>query len=238
MYLGNLFEEKRREVLEELITAYPLGALTTVRPHGVEVDHVPFQLYPGIGPCGTLRCHVARSNPLWQSLSADEELLVVFQGPNAYISPSWSPGRQRHGKVAPSWNYAVVHAYGFARPVEDREWLKAYLDDLATAQEAHRPNPWTLSGAPTEFVDQHLKHIVGIEVRLTRMVGKWFVSQQRSPSDRAGVIEGLLEEQTDAARAVARMVESHAPQPVARVRNDDTPSTARGRPLAEEKPKP
>lgn len=119
MYLRSLFEETRREVLEELIATYPLGAVTSVQPHGVEVDHLPFQFYPEIGSHGALRCHVARSNSLWQSVSADEEVLVVFQGPNAYISPSWSPGRQRHGKVAPSWNYAVVHAHGFARPVED-----------------------------------------------------------------------------------------------------------------------
>lgn len=102
MYLRNLFEEKRREILEELVAAHPLGALTTIRPHGIEVDHLPFRLHPDRGPCGTLECHVARRNTLWQATSADEEVLVVFQGPNAYISPSWSPGRQRHGKKRPS----------------------------------------------------------------------------------------------------------------------------------------
>lgn len=227
MYLRNLFEEKRREVLEALIADNPLGAVTIAGPQGVEVDHLPFRLYPHLGPGGTLKCHVARSNPLWQSLSADQELLVVFQGPNAYISPSWNPGRERHGKVAPSWNYAVVHAYGYARAIEDQEWLKAHLDDLAAAHEAHRSNPWRLAEAPTDFVGQLLAHIVGIEIELTRMVGKWFVSQQRSTSDRAGVIEGLLNEQTDAARAVARMVESHAPLP--RVLQDDKPSEEEAR---------
>lgn len=232
MYLRSLFEEKRREVLEALIADNPLGAVTTVRPHGIEVDHVPCQLYPQLGPYGTLKCHVARNNSLWQSLSTDRELLVVFQGPNAYISPSWSPGRERHSKVAPSWNYAVVHAYGFGRAVEDQEWLKAHFDDLAAAHETHRSNPWCLAEAPTDFVDQLLRHIVGIEVELTHMVGKWFVSQQRSPSDRAGVIEGLLQEQTDAARAVAQMVESHAPLPVTRGQEGDKPPEARVGPPA------
>jgi transcriptional regulator len=224
VYLRSLFEEKRREVLEELIASYPLGAVAAARRHAVEVDHLPFQFYPDAGSCGALRCHVARANPLWQSLSSDEELLIVFQGPNHYISPSWSPGRERHGKVAPSWNYAVVHAHGFARPVEDREWLKAHLEDLAATHEAHRPRPWTLSEAPTEFIDQLLKHIVGIEITLTRLVGKWFVSQQRSHSDRAGVVEGLRQEPTDAATAVARMIESHAPQAVVPGRSDDVPA--------------
>ncbi len=228
MYLRTLFEEKRREVLEDLIATHPLGAVTTIRPHGVEVDHLPFRLYPDADSCGVLRCHVARGNTLWQSISADEEVLVVFQGPNAYISPSWSPGRRRHGKTAPSWNYAVVHAYGIAHPVEDQEWLKTHLEDLAAMQEAHRPEPWKLSEAPPEFVDQLLNHIVGIEIRLTRMVGKWFVSQQRSPSDRTGVVEGLRQEQTDAARAVARMIESHAPRSAPELSDDASNGTRSG----------
>lgn len=212
MYLRDLFEESRPEVLARLVAGYPLGAIATVSSGVVDIEHLPFLYHPSIAPCGTLCCHVGRGNPLWQSLPADREVLIVFQGPSTYISPSWSPGRSRHGKVAPSWNYAVVHAHGVPRVIHEHEWLRAHLEQLTASQEAHRPNAWALSEPPGDFIAQLLNHIVGIEFRLTRMVGKWFVSQQRSPADRAGVIEGLLRENTDAARSIAEMIESHAPQ--------------------------
>jgi transcriptional regulator len=138
---------------------------------------------------------------------------MVFQGPNAYISPTWMPGRKRHGKVAPSWNYAVVHAYGNAQIVADATWLKQHLRDLVTPQERHRSDGWSLDEAPEEFVAQLLNHIVGIEIKVERLIGKWFVGQQRSPSDREGVMTGLLQEQTEATSAIAAMMRAYAPVP-------------------------
>jgi transcriptional regulator len=211
MYVQSLFAEQRSEVVDAFIADHPLGALVTSRTTGVEVDHLPCSMHPSIGIEGTLRCHAARGNPLWQSLRENGEVLVVFQSPSAYISPSWMPGRKRHGKVAPSWNYAAVHVYGAARIVEDAEWLKQHLRDLSAPQESNRSDAWSVDEAPPEFIAQLLPSIVGIEITIARKVGKWFVGQQRSSSDREGVVAGLLQENTDAAAAIAAMMKAYAP---------------------------
>jgi transcriptional regulator len=194
-----------------LIAANPLGAIITTRSDGIEIDHFPFSVHPEIGTQGTLRCHSARGNPLWNALLDNGNVTVVFQSPNAYISPTWMPGRKRHGKVAPSWNYAAVHAYGAARIVQDHDWLKQHLHDLSAPQETKREDAWSLAEAPTEFVNGLLDYIVGIEITVERLVGKWFVGQQRSPSEREGVVAGLLQEGTDAASTVANMMTAYAP---------------------------
>jgi transcriptional regulator len=204
MYVQTLFEEQRPEALFGLIAANPLGAIVTTRSDGIEVDHLPFSVHPDVGTQGTLRCHSARGNPIWKALLDNGNVTVIFQSPNAYVSPTWMPGRKRHGKVAPSWNYAAVHAYGQARIVQDRDWLKQHLHDLSD-------DAWSLAEAPPEFVNGLLDYIVGIEITVERLVGKWFVGQQRSPSDREGVIAGLLAEETDAATAVAVMMKGYAP---------------------------
>jgi transcriptional regulator len=212
MYVQPIFEEQRSETLFGLIAANPLGAIVTTRGDGIEVDHLPFSVHPEIGTQGTLRCHSARGNPIWNALLDNGNVTVVFQSPNAYISPTWMPGRKRHGKVAPSWNYAAVHVYGQARIVQDHDWLKQHLHDLSAPQEVKRDDAWSLAEAPPEFVNGLLDYIVGIEITVERLVGKWFVGQQRSPSDREGVITGLLAEKTDAATAVAEMMKSRAPK--------------------------
>ena len=211
MYVQDLFAEHRQAELFALIAQHPLGAVVTTRSSGVEVDHLPCSTHPEIGAQGTIRCHVARGNPLWRALIENNSVMIVFQGPNAYISPTWMPGRKRHGKVAPSWNYAVVHAYGSARVIEDAAWLRKHLRDLSAPQEAHRSDRWSLDEAPEEFVAQLLNYIVGIEITVERLVGKWFVGQQRSPSDREGVMSGLLQESTEAATAIAAMMRAYAP---------------------------
>jgi transcriptional regulator len=211
MYVQSLFDEQRTEVLHDFIAKHRLGSIITTRPTGIEIDHLPFTVHPEAGTYGAIRCHCTRSNPIWSAISAEGKVVVVFQGPHAYISPAWMPGRKRHRKVAPSWNYAAVHAYCVARPVEDREWLRQQLRDLALSQERLRSEPWTLEEPPPEFVEQLLDHIVGIEMTVERLVGKWFVGQQRSPSDREGVVAGLMQEGTDAATAVASMMKAYAP---------------------------
>jgi transcriptional regulator len=212
MYVQSLFEEHRADALFGLIAANPLGAIITTRPSSIEVDHLPCSVHPEIGTHGTLRCHSARGNPIWKALLDNSNVTVVFQSPNAYISPNWMPGRKRHGKVAPSWNYAAVHAYGHARIVQDHDWLKQHLHDLSAPQEAKRDDAWSLAEAPPEFVNGLLDYVVGIEITVERLVGKWFVGQQRSPSDREGVVLGLLAEKTDAATAVAEMMIGYAPR--------------------------
>jgi transcriptional regulator len=211
MYVQELFTERRPEALQAFIAEYPLGAMITQQLSGVEIDHLPMVFRPVEGTQGVLQCHVASGNPLIAGVEANAGVVAVFQSPNAYISPSWMPGRKRHGKVAPSWNYAAVHVYGQARVIRDESWLKVQLKALSAPQEAHRDEPWTLDEPPADFTTQLLQYIVGVEITIERIVGKRFVGQQRSPSDRAGVVEGLRAENTDATRAIAAMMEAYAP---------------------------
>ena len=200
MYTPAHFEETRPEVLHALIAAHPLGTLVTHGSAGLDANHIPFEFDPTAdaganAPLGTLRAHVARANPVWRDFSADIEPLVIFQGPQAYITPTWySETKPASGRVVPTWNYCVVHAHGRLRVRDDREWLRAQVDRLVRRHEEARPNPWHVSDAPSDFVEKQLAAIVGIEVVISRFVGKWKVSQNRSVGDRAGVVAGLSRE--------------------------------------------
>lgn len=204
MYLPKHFEETRVEVLHELVRAHPLGALVTRGAGGLQANHVPFEIDPAPAPFGTLRGHVARANPVWRDGAGDA--LVIFQGPQAYVSPSWYPSKQAGGKVVPTWNYAVVHAYGILRAIDDAEWLRAFVTRLTDRHEAARAERWRVTDAPADYVDTLLGAIVGIELAVTRLEGKWKVSQNRPAQDREGVVQGLLEDGGDAARAMAGMI--------------------------------
>jgi transcriptional regulator len=192
MYLPAHFEEKRPEVLHALIRAEPLGLLVTQGDAGLQANSVPFVLDadPAGGP-GILRAHVARANPLWRESRSGSESLVVFQGPQAYISPSFYPSKALHGKVVPTWNYIMVQARGTLRAVEDAAWLHAFVTRLTDRHEAPRAKPWAVNDAPADYIETMLGAIVGIEIVLTALVGKWKVSQNRSAADRAGVAHGL-----------------------------------------------
>ncbi len=192
MYLPTAFAEDRLEVKHGLIRAYPLGML--VLPGAAPTaDLVPFALYPdeGEGGLGVLRAHLARANPAWQALAAGGECLVVFQGPEAYVSPSWYASKAVSHKVVPTWNYAMVQVRGRARVVEDAAWLRRLLGDLTAMQENGLPEPWAVSDAPADFVDGLLKAIIGIELPIASISGKWKVSQNRSTADAQGVAAGL-----------------------------------------------
>jgi transcriptional regulator len=191
MYLPPHFEEQRPEELRRLMLAHPLGELITFGPRGLSADHVPMEFDPEPQPLGTLRCHVARANPLWREHQQEVEVLVVFQGPSAYVSPSWYPSKQETGKVVPTYNYAVVHAYGSLRVVDDPVWLRAQVDRLTQRHEAVLPKPWSIADAPEDYIQSMLRAIVGIEIEVTRLSGKWKISQNRSLADRAGVARGL-----------------------------------------------
>lgn len=206
MYLPKHFEETRVETLHELIRTHPLGALVALGPGGLDANHVPFEVDPGPAPFGTLRAHVARANPVWKE-AAGAEVLVLFQGPEIYISPSWYPTKQETARVVPTWNYAVVHAHGRLRAVEDRDWLRAFVTRLTDRHEEGRPDPWKVTDAPADYVEAMLGGIVGLEIPLTRLVGKWKVSQNRPASDQAGVVEGLSRASDPAAVAMARLVQ-------------------------------
>ncbi len=193
MYLPRHFEEKRPEVLHTLLRTHPLGLLVTLNVAGeLQANSVPFVLDadPAGGP-GILRAHVARANPLWREAAGTSESLVVFQGPQAYISPSFYPAKVEHGKVVPTWNYVMVQARGRLRAIEDAAWLHAFVTRLTDRHEAPRATPWAVSDAPADYIETMLGAIVGIEIALSTLTGKWKVSQNRSAADRAGVMQGL-----------------------------------------------
>ena len=207
MYMPKHFEETRIDVLHALIRDHPLGMLVTMTAGGLVANHVPFEIVEQ-GPLGVLRCHVARANPVWKETSKDVDALVVFGGPDAYISPAWYPTKRESGKVVPTWNYVVVHAYGRPAIVEDRDWLLGLVSRLTARHERDRPDPWQVSDAPADFVDQMLRMIVGIEIPIARIAGKWKVSQNRSERERAGAAEGLVREHGDVAAVMAELVRS------------------------------
>jgi transcriptional regulator len=193
MYLPSQFEETRAEVIRELVRNHPLGALVTSGPEGLTANHIPFIFDPEPAPFGTLRAHVARANPVWREIAADVEPLVIFQGAQNYITPSWYATKKESGKVVPTYNYMVVHAHGVMRAMDDVAWLRDFVGRLTNKFESPRDQPWAVTDAPENFIAAQLRAIVGIEIQLTRLVGKWKVSQNRNEIDREGVVTGLRE---------------------------------------------
>lgn len=209
MYLPEHFAETDPRVLHALIDAHPLGAWVTLGAGGLLVNHIPFLLDADRGQYGTLVGHVARANPVWRSFSTTVESVIVFQGAETYVTPSWYPSKRAHGKVVPTWNYAVVHAHGIPRAVEDPAWLLQLVTRLTERHEAARAAPWKVSDAPADYTARLLEAIVGIEIPIARLVGKWKVSQNRTAADRLGVADGLLERGDAAAAEMAALVKRH-----------------------------
>jgi transcriptional regulator len=206
MYLPKHFEETRVDILHGLIYAHPLGALVTLTPGGLDANHIPFEVDPEPAPFGTLRGHVARANPLWRDFSREVEALVIFQGPGTYVSPAWYPTKKDTAKVVPTWNYVVVHAHGALRVIDDRAWLRDFVTKLTNRHEARRRDPWKVTDAPADYIDTQLGAIIGLELPITRLVGKWKMSQNRPAHDRAGVVDGLRQEGGHAGAALADLV--------------------------------
>lgn len=208
MYQPPHFREDRLSIQHALIRAHPLGLLVTHGRSGLMANALPFMLDDAASPSGTLRAHLARANPQWRDFDPAQEVLVVFQGVDAYITPSWYEAKREHGKVVPTWNYVIVQAYGRMRVVDDPDWLLAQVTALTSIHEASRPEPWAVSDAPGDFLAAQLKGIVGVEIEITRIEGKWKVSQNRPESDRRGVAAGLRALGEEAARHMADLVES------------------------------
>lgn len=211
MYLPRHFEVTDVAALHGLITAHPFGTLVTTGATGLLANHVPFELDPSPGPLGTLRCHVARANPVWKECAAGSGTLVIFQGPSAYISPSWYPTKRETGEVVPTWNYAVVHGRGPFNVIEDRAWLRGLVERLTDRHEAGRAAPWQVGDAPAPFIDQLLGAIVGIEIPLQALTGKWKLGQNRPAADQAGVAAGLATEPGEMAQLLAAMMGGSSP---------------------------
>ena len=196
-----------RETLFALMTSHPLGAWVCQGRAGLIANHVPFLLDRTRGPCGTLIGHVSRANPVWRELDSASHCVVMFQGPQAYITPGWYPGKVEHGEVVPTWNYVVAHAHGVARAVVDRAWIFDMLKRLTERHEAPRAVPWSVTDAPAAFMDRMMRAVVGIEIPIDRLEGKLKASQDEAVPDRHGTVRGLREQACDAARAMAALVQ-------------------------------
>lgn len=193
MYQPPHFREDDLGVQHALIRAHPLGLLITAGQSGLIANSVPFHLDPDAGAKGTLRLHVAKPNAQWRDIQSGAEVLAVFQGADAYVTPSWYKTKKETGKVVPTWNYAIVQARGVARVIDDADWLLAQIGALTRQQEAAREKPWAVGDAPDDFIRAQMKGIIGIEIEIASIEGKWKVSQNRPVADREGVAAGLGE---------------------------------------------
>ncbi|MDZ5633319.1 FMN-binding negative transcriptional regulator [Janthinobacterium sp. GMG1] len=209
MYTPTSFREERLDVLHGLIDAHPLGALVRQSVDGLCADHLPFEIAAPTpdAPFGILRAHVARANPLWRTAGGNDECMVIFQGPHAYITPAWYAEKQRSGKEVPTFNYAVVHAHGPLRAIDDAAWLLGLVERRTARHEAGLATPWRVSDAPAGYIDKLLKAIVGIEIPLTRLTGKWKLGQNRTQEDQATMARELTAgTQPGAAQALGALI--------------------------------
>ncbi len=207
MYIPRDNEETRIEVLDRLMQSRPLAALVTLGDSGLFATHLPLVLHREADGEAILRGHLSRANRQWRDFSPSVQALAIFSGPEHYISPSWYPEKAENGKVVPTWNYAVVHAYGPLRIIEDSAWLLAHLHTLTDTHEAAMPEPWSVADAPADYIAALAKGIVGIELKVERLEGKWKVSQNKSESTRASIEQGLEALDTEASLAMRDLVE-------------------------------
>ncbi len=206
MFQPPVFREDRIDVMQDLMRDNPFATLLWSAAGQLSAEHIPLLIHPELSEHGSIRGHVSAANPLRRQAQGEIDVLAVFQGPQAYVSPSWYPSKQQHGKVVPTWNYAVVHAHGTLRFVDEPEWLLAHLSDMTSRQERGRSSPWAISDAPDEYIARQLKALVGIEITVKSLSGSWKVSQNKDEQDRKGVELGLLAENTNQASAVSDLV--------------------------------
>lgn len=206
MYTPAAFREDRPEVLRDLIRTHPLATLVTGGASGLIANLLPFVLVET--PNGdVLRGHLARANEQVASLREGGEALVIFQGPEAYITPAWYASKKEHGKVVPTWNYVVVQVWGTPRVIDDKDWLLAQINELTTLQESGRRDPWAVADAPADYVEAQVRAITGLEIPVARIEGKWKASQNQPAANQAGVVRGLRQ---SAAEQMAAIVEGYA----------------------------
>ena len=195
MYLPSHFEESGRKELLEAIEAFPLGVLVIDGPQGLDANHMPFLADTGPEGQERLIAHVARANPLWKEARGGQDVLVVFTAGDAYISPNWYPSKHEHHRLVPTWNYKVVHVHGRLHIRDDERFVRGVVARLTKKHEGQTgsPRPWKMTDSTPEFIDQMLANIVGIEIEVVRMVGKWKLSQNREVRDLEGAARQLHE---------------------------------------------
>ncbi|MGI9335457.1 MAG: FMN-binding negative transcriptional regulator [Gammaproteobacteria bacterium] len=210
MYIPHAFEETRVDVMHDLMRRHPFATLVTCTQDGPGANHLPLLVESGPAPYGTLRGHVAKANPLWREGAGEQPVLAIFQGPQTYVSPSWYPSKREHGKVVPTWNYAVVHARGTLAVVDEPQALRAHVQALTTRHESGRRDPWQLSDAPEPFIEKLLGGIRGLVIQISQLEGKWKMSQNRDAVDRRGVVAALQLDGSASALAVAEQIQSRS----------------------------
>lgn len=206
MYCPEAFREDRTEVLHALMRTHGFATLVSVADGAPMVTHLPLHLDAGEGESAVLRGHMARANPHWQALAAAGEALAIFQGPHAYVTPSFYASKQETGKVVPTWNYAVAHCRGPVSVHQDADWLRTHVAELTDAHEAGRPEPWGVDDAPERYVQTMLRGIVGVEMEIRALDGKWKMSQNREAADFAGVAAALGASPVASDRATAEVM--------------------------------
>lgn len=194
MYLPAAYEETRLPMLHELIVQHPLGVLVTHGSEGLDANHLPFELDAGVGAHGLLRAHVARRNPLWQRVAGGAEVLVVFRAEAGYISPNWYPSKQDTHRQVPTWNYRVVHVHGRISIHDDEKYVRGVVARLTRRHEQGRPDAWKMGDAPADYIAAELKEIVGIEIAIERITGKFKLGQREEGRDRVGAARSLMEQ--------------------------------------------
>jgi transcriptional regulator len=194
MYIPPHFAENRPEALFDIIASHPLGTLVTKSANGLEANHFPFELDTNTGEFGTLRTHAAKANPIWRETASNDEALVIFKGLDAYVSPNWYPSKQETHQQVPTWNYQAVHVYGKIKFTEDAGHLRVMLELLTHAHEhkVQQASPWQMADAPPDYIDAMLKAIVGIEITITKILGKSKLSQNKHVQDRTNLAAELL----------------------------------------------
>ena len=190
MYQPDDFRVEDVSGMHALMRARPFATLVSSGSAGLYASHLPTVLKDE-GPCGVIECHLARPNPHWKDLAEGNEALMIFQGPEGYITPNWYPSKAQHGKAVPTWNFAVVHAYGRPEVMKDKDWLLQHVTELTAQQESSEAKPWAPSDAPAKYIEVMLRGIVGFRFAITCLEGKWKMSQNRELQDRVGVVKGL-----------------------------------------------
>jgi transcriptional regulator len=207
MYTPKAFEVTDLALLHAAMKQSELATLVTMTTHGLVATHLPLLLDETKGEYGTLAGHVSRANLQWRETDTNAEALIIFLGPDTYVSPSWYPAKQETGRVVPTWNYAAIHVYGRLTFYEDPEWLRNMVTELTKRHEASFPAPWQVTDAPAVYIDSQLKAIVGFEFRILRLEGKQKFNQNRSVEDRLGVMEGLRKLGEERKTEVAELIE-------------------------------
>jgi transcriptional regulator len=208
MYRPEHFRVDDLSLMHALMRARPLVALVSANAEGLYATHLPTVLKED-GPYGVIEFHLARGNPHWKYLAECSEALVIFQGAEGYITPNWYPSKAEHAKVVPTWNYAVVHAYGRPELIQDKAWLQRHVAELTDQQESNETRPWALTDAPETYVEAMLRGIVGFRLAITRLEGKWKMSQNREMKDRDGVVRGLEQRGAGDDLEIAQIILGH-----------------------------